>query len=237
MARVSPEHLESRRRQIIDGARRSFLRNGFHATSMQDVLKESGLSAGAVYRYFRSKEQIVAAVAEEALKTIAGAFDAVADSDEPPMPDELFAQVFGALQKAMGAGEDHRELPRLLVQVWGEALRNEEIAAVVSEAYAHLRFQWSGLVAQYQTRGWVDPQADTEHVARTLIGAVQGYFVQQALFGGITPEEFEAGLRALVAMSVRRSGEGSGEGSGDGPGEESGEERPGQERPVVQDRK
>ncbi|MGP3988246.1 TetR/AcrR family transcriptional regulator [Streptomyces sp. 3N207] len=208
MARVSPEHLEARRRQILDGARRCFLRSGFHAASMQDVLKESGLSAGAVYRYFRSKEEIIAAVAEEALETIRSSFDRVAAAEVPPTPDELFTEVFGRLQKAVGAGEDPRELPRLLVQVWSEGLRNAELAETISNAYTQLSAQWARLVEEYQVRGWVDPQADTLHVARTLIGAVQGYFVQQALWGGMAPEEFAKGLRALVSMSVPGGREG-----------------------------
>ncbi|MGI5350903.1 TetR/AcrR family transcriptional regulator [Streptomyces sp. CA-250714] len=205
MARVSAEHLEARRRQILDGARRCFLSNGFHATSMQDVLKESGLSAGAVYRYFRSKEEIIAAVAEEALETIRSSFDRVAAADVPPTPDELFTEVFGRLRESVGAGEDARELPRLLVQVWSEGLRNPTLAETVTTAYGQLSKQWARLVEDYQARGWVDPEADTMHVARILIGAVQGYFVQQALWGGITPEEFAKGLRALVSMSVPES--------------------------------
>ncbi|NSC20354.1 TetR/AcrR family transcriptional regulator [Streptomyces albus subsp. chlorinus] len=216
MARVSPEHLEARRRQILDGARRCFLRNGFHAASMQDVLKESGLSAGAVYRYFRSKEEIVAAVAQEALATIRASFERVAAAEVPPLPDELFAEVFGRLREFMGTGEDPRELPRLLVQIWGEALRNEELAETVNEAYAHLSVQWARLVEAYQARGWVHPQANTVHVARTLIGAVQGYFVQQALWGGIAPEEFAKGLRALVGMEVPADADAAGPGEGRG---------------------
>src|SRR3954470_18901979 len=61
MPRVSEEHLERRRRQILDAARRCFVRKGVHETSMQDIFAESGLSAGAVYRYFKSKNEIVAA--------------------------------------------------------------------------------------------------------------------------------------------------------------------------------
>ena len=59
MPRVSDEYLEQRRRQILDAAQRCFARKGFHETSMQDVFRESGLSAGAVYRYFKSKNELV----------------------------------------------------------------------------------------------------------------------------------------------------------------------------------
>ena len=48
MARVSQEHLDARRRQILEGAARCFARDGFHSTTMQDILRETGLSAGAV---------------------------------------------------------------------------------------------------------------------------------------------------------------------------------------------
>ena len=60
MPRVTQEHLDARRRQILDAARRRFIKNGFHATSMQDVLTEADLSAGAVYRYFASKSDLYA---------------------------------------------------------------------------------------------------------------------------------------------------------------------------------
>ena len=218
MARVSQAHLDARRRQILDGARRAFLRNGFHAASMQDVLKEAGLSAGAVYRYFGAKEEIVAAVASEALQTALASFDFAEAAEVPLAPDELFAEVFGRLEKAIGVGEDPRELPRLLVQVWAEALRDERLAGVVSDAYEQLRVQWCRLVDAYKEHGWLASDADTEHVARTLIGAVQGYFVQQALFGGMTKDDFRDGLRGLVSMAPPRAAGGAGAGAPGGEG-------------------
>src|SRR5918993_6093003 len=66
MPRVSEAHRERRREQILDAARRCFIRKGFHQSSMQDVFAESGLSAGAVYRYFKSKDELVAALASDA---------------------------------------------------------------------------------------------------------------------------------------------------------------------------
>ena len=65
MPRVDDQYLESRRREIVDAAMTCFSREGFHRTTMQDIVRETGLSAGAIYRYFKSKEDIVAAIAEE----------------------------------------------------------------------------------------------------------------------------------------------------------------------------
>ncbi len=49
MPRVTLEHTAARRIQILEAARVCFIRDGFHATSMQDIQRESGLSAGAIY--------------------------------------------------------------------------------------------------------------------------------------------------------------------------------------------
>src|SRR2546423_6618510 len=65
MPRVSDEHLDARRRQIIDAAIVCFARDGFHRATMQDVCREAHLSAGAIYRYFSSKDAIIEAIADE----------------------------------------------------------------------------------------------------------------------------------------------------------------------------
>ena len=50
MPKVSEEHLDARRRQIVDAAIVCFVRKGFHRATMQDICREAGLSAGAVDR-------------------------------------------------------------------------------------------------------------------------------------------------------------------------------------------
>ena len=61
MPKVTDAHIAARRQQIIEAARACFSRQGFHQTSVQDICKEAGLSPGAVYGYFPSKEHIIAA--------------------------------------------------------------------------------------------------------------------------------------------------------------------------------
>ena len=70
MPKVSQQYRDARRDQILSAARRCFLRDGFHATSMQDLFAEAGLSSGAVYRYFASKDDVIIAIAEENMRDV-----------------------------------------------------------------------------------------------------------------------------------------------------------------------
>ncbi|MFJ3979437.1 TetR/AcrR family transcriptional regulator [Streptomyces sp. NPDC090021] len=203
MARVSQAHLDARRRQILDGATRCFTRNGFHATSMQDVLKEADLSAGAVYRYFRSKDELIVAIAEETFLSIRGAFEAAAEQSPPPAPDLLISEVLGTILdvRAGEPGADPRDLPRLMLQVWTETLRNEELAALLRRGYEEISGAWVRLVESYREAGMLHSGVPTAHIARTLIATTQGYVTQQALFGGIDPAILRDGLRGLMSMT------------------------------------
>ncbi|NBE54738.1 TetR/AcrR family transcriptional regulator [Streptomyces boluensis] len=204
MARVSQEHLDARRRQIIDGAIRCFTRGGFHATSMQDVLREVGLSAGAVYRYFSGKEELIAAIVGEAFGTIKAAFEDAAKQDPPPLPDELLGHV---LRTVLGGrvGGGGVEFPRLALQVWAETLRSEQLAAPLREGFVEMRAAWSLLVDAYREAGIMPDDVPADHVARTMMALAQGFIAQQALFGDARVEHLEGGLRALMRMEVPKA--------------------------------
>lgn len=200
MARVSQEHLDARRRQILDGAARCFARDGFHATSMQDILSEAGLSAGAVYRYFRGKEELIAAIADEAFAGIRGAFEAAARTTPPPTPDVLLGRVLRSMLEEHVPGGDRQAFARLIVQVWTETLRNEQLAATLAEGYGGMRLAWARLVDAYRDNGLMSSDVPADHVARTLIATAQGFIAQEALFGDVQVEALEGGLRALMSM-------------------------------------
>ncbi|BCL32321.1 TetR family transcriptional regulator [Streptomyces aurantiacus] len=210
MARVSQEHLDARRRQILDGAARCFSRNGFHATSMQDVLREVNLSAGAVYRYFSGKDELITAIVTEVLGRIREAFEEAARHTPPPMPDVLVGRVMTQVLGAGGTGkygltwEGEESFPRLMIQVWTETLRDGELSAVLREGFDSVRDAWVTVVEGYQEAGVMRADIPAEHVARTLIAATQGFAVQQALFGASPGEVLQDGLRGLMSMVTPR---------------------------------
>jgi AcrR family transcriptional regulator len=181
--RVSEEHLDARRGQILDGARRAFARNGFHSTSMQDILRESGLSAGAVYRYFPSKDAIIAAIATEAMATIRRAFE----TSESLTAVELIAHALERVE--VQARKD--DLGRLALQVYAEAARSEaireEIAAAVQEAREALRRR---LEPEYG-----DAAGDA---AAVLTALLPGYIHARTVVGDMDPGRFVRGIEALI---------------------------------------
>ncbi|WP_049580977.1 TetR/AcrR family transcriptional regulator, partial [Streptomyces sp. SBT349] len=195
MARVSPEHLEARRRQIRQGAARCFARNGFHGTSMQDVFKETGLSSGAVYRYFPSKEAIIADLAGGVLDTVRGAFDDALSSPRVPFPDEILADALERVESVLGFP------PPLVVQVWAEAFRDEKLAEVLRDLLGSLIGAWSRVVVAYQEKGMMSRDVEPEAVGRVLAACAQGFILQRALLGHLDFDVVRAGLRGLMSIS------------------------------------
>ncbi|MFE9017091.1 TetR/AcrR family transcriptional regulator [Streptomyces sp. NPDC007808] len=208
MARVSQEHLDARRRQILDGAARLFARNGFHATSMQDVLKEVDLSAGAVYRYFSGKDELIAAIVKDVLGEVRASFEEVARQSPPPPPDLLVGAVLGRTLGVYSALDDDggSVFPPLVIQVWAETVRNKELACVLADVFTTLREAWVRAVEAYQDAGMMPPDISADHVARTMIATVQGFIAQQALFGPAPVEVLQDGLRALTGMRAAEPG-------------------------------
>src|SRR6476659_9938831 len=64
MRRANAQLQSDRRTEILDAAERCFARSGFHQASMQEICAEAGMSPGNLYRYFASKEALIAGISE-----------------------------------------------------------------------------------------------------------------------------------------------------------------------------
>lgn len=65
MPKVSTEHKERRRAQILEGAQRVFARHGFEGATVARLERETGLSRGAIFSYFENKDALFVAVVAE----------------------------------------------------------------------------------------------------------------------------------------------------------------------------
>ncbi len=71
MPKVSQDHLDARRRQILDGARTCFARHGYEAATVRRMEEATGLSRGAIFHHFRDKEALFLALALEEAQRMA----------------------------------------------------------------------------------------------------------------------------------------------------------------------
>jgi AcrR family transcriptional regulator len=190
MPRLTARTRDARRQQILGAAQRCFTRNGFQATSMQDIFAEAGLSAGAVYSHFTGKNEIITAIAEDVIDKITSAVGATLPGGDPPALDEALDGFFATLQDL--------DIAPIAVIVWAEAVRDPALSQRLSGLYRGLADHFTELVRIGQAGGSIDPGVPAEHTA-VVLTALGPAFLHQLAFGpGIDAATFTQGLRAIM---------------------------------------
>jgi AcrR family transcriptional regulator len=177
MPKVSEEHALARRQQIIDAAYRCFARKGFHQATMRDIYEEAGLSPGAVYHYFESKHDIIAASFDFDYQRSRDLFAAAAANEDPlgALIDLLSFLVHGLKSAA------ELNAPRVNVQGWGEALVNPTLRQTVVRVISIYREAVTELIRRAQAAGQIDAAADPTALANMLLSIYYGLELQLAL--------------------------------------------------------
>jgi AcrR family transcriptional regulator len=195
--RVPEAHLTARRDQIIDAATARFAVNGFQATGMADVIAASGLSAGAVYRYFRSKDELIEAIVDRVLGRAADRFERLLDEGQAPDPAEAVA---AAVDVIVSVGETAPvDATRVAVQAWAEALRNPAVATVAGGAYRTMRGYFVEVARRAQQTGRLPADADPAQLGSALFSLVLGFLLQRLLLGDVDPGGYVTAVRVLVS--------------------------------------
>lgn len=201
MPKVTDAHREARRQQILRAAFTCFGREGFHATTMQDICDEADLSPGAVYNYFDGKADIIRAIAAKSRDSLDALFDSI-DEDQPA------PKVLTALMERLGTfveqpGDAAAGGHPVRVRLWGEALSASEIHEVLAENMTNFIETVAAIVRDGQAEGEFDEDVNPEALARALMAFHQGMVLQMALSPdtSVQPafEEFRALLRGMAS--------------------------------------
>jgi AcrR family transcriptional regulator len=176
MPKVSPQHLEARRREILEAAWRCFGRKGFHETTMRDICDEAQLSAGAVYRYFTGKADLIKTVAEAGRRRHRARAIPVAKGGNAA---EAMAE---SLARFLDCLDDPEALPSLRVDVrlLAEAVHESHVRAAVLENYGSLLDLLTPLVKEGQRQGTIDPALSPRAAARLALAMLLGLELQKA---------------------------------------------------------
>ena len=199
MPKISDEHRAARQAQILDAAWRCFYREGVQATTMEQIIAESGLSASAMYRYFAGKDDIIVAAISSSLGRLAQLLQPILEAPQRCSVQALLQQVTAAIQSF--SARPGFNLSRIALHGWSEAQRNERLRGLMRDFYAAFRDRLADRVRRWQAEGEVDASAVPQDVAQTLLSLILGFVVQSAVLHDADPAAHGRGLGAIRACA------------------------------------
>ena len=198
MPKITDERKQEQRERILEAAIRVFAARGFRGASMAAIIKESGLSAGAIYTYFENRDALESEAANAILESRSSQLAEMAA--ERPVRSPVYA-VRALAEGFPFEGADHS----LHVQIWGESLSSpvlmEHSRTVMETLIQQMRgYLTAWLVHEREVPG---PQAAerAEQLAPVVLGLAHGLVVQKAILDEAAEERYLAGVtQALTGL-------------------------------------
>jgi TetR/AcrR family transcriptional regulator, transcriptional repressor of aconitase len=206
MPRITEERREARRQQILDAARACVLEHGLEAVSMEMIIDRSGLSTGAVYRYFKGKDDLLEAVVIETMSDIGAVAMPILASPASGSPsqlvDKLLAGWVDYARSGVGAAAGLDRMPAAL-HAWSYAQTDPEVKAALQAGLRGFRELCVPIIKQWQDDGVMAATAEPDAVAQLILSISLGFVAQRSLTGDA---EVQAHADALAALAQAPAG-------------------------------
>lgn len=189
MPKLKPETLAARREHILDAAERCFARSGFHRCTMADICAEAGISAGALYVHFPSKEALIAGSAERDRHNLARQFAEVAQA--PDVTDALakIAEYYVV--------DEPRYRRILTAEIGLEATRDDKVCGIFTSVDDFVLQSLEEVVERAKTEGRIAPELDSASLAQLLSVIGEGLMWRRA----VVPDfDAQALLPAIIGI-------------------------------------
>ncbi|MDZ4791628.1 MAG: TetR/AcrR family transcriptional regulator [Hyphomicrobiales bacterium] len=193
MPKLDEQTQQARRDRILDAAERCFARNGFHRTSIQDICRDAEVSAGALYIYFASKEDLIAGLCERETQEFASRFPMLAEA-----PDFLAA--LSAFAEHCMAHPRHKL--QMHIEIGAEATRNEKVGEYVRAADRFLMSSFEELLQRVKAEGRIAPIVDCAALTRCIAVIGDGLFWHRALDPNFDQRSVLPALMAMISTLI-----------------------------------
>lgn len=176
MSKISESRRVEVRGRIMDAAQHLIARRGVQGTSMNQIVRASGLSKGAIYGHFPSKADLVVALQDRMLESSLG--ETALQFQEGESARERILQLMHRLLER-GASSD-REKARLSLQFTSSALRSRSLRAQVDARYERVHRLFRGLLVEGARSGEFRAEFDPEATATAILALLDGFMVDWA---------------------------------------------------------
>jgi AcrR family transcriptional regulator len=190
------ERRDQQRQRIMDAAQLCFVRHGFQGASMQQICAEAGMSPGALYRYFSSKESIVAAICEADREEDINCFGSLrgATSAVDGLVEAAMAHITHTHQKGSAA---------LFAEMRSESMRNETIRETVDGHKQGVADMIVPLLVGAMERGEIDPPVKIEMLMPAIMAIGEGMALNDLPARGVPLDQIEIIVRSIIESLLR----------------------------------
>ena len=174
---MTPKSTEDRRQQILEAALQRFAENGYDKTSMDDIVRLSGLSKGTLYWYFKSKQELYAGVLTMVMEGYAEAFEAVLESTTGQNAE---ARLRAVIAQTIHDVSDNPQFTALITDFFTQAWQLEFIQGAFTQFYQIFMGQLATIIQQGIDEDLfhaVDPM----QTASAFVGSLDGIMLQTLL--------------------------------------------------------
>jgi AcrR family transcriptional regulator len=180
------ERREQTRADLLAAARRAFLRDGFHAASLDAIAEDAGYTKGAFYSNFASKDDALVAVLDEHFRDRAAAYERLI------VTTDSVEDAYRAVARYWhDANEREPEWSRLVIEFMAHASRHEHLRQAVKEVRQRGLDRIVELVEQLADRHGVEYTVPITELVRGSGALNRGLAVEQLLDPELSVEAFE----------------------------------------------
>ena len=180
MPKLSPSAIEKNKSRIEEAAKKLFIKQGFHATSMRNIAARAGTSLGNVYNYYRTKEDILSSIIGKYQTTIDGRLREIFDEIDEPLKPESLVRFGGQIKKMVN---DHHDF-WLLMYIDVLEFENRHFRKMFEGLVHNLRRRFASQFADLKSRGVVHGDVDPAVGFTAAYMQFFNYFLVEKLFGG-----------------------------------------------------
>ena len=191
MAEASLKMTDDRREQVLRAAERSFIASGFHGARMAQIAKEAKMSAGHIYHYFESKEQIIAEMIRSHFEEKMATLERYRDAG-----DRVVDLMIENLTNSVATNTDPF-WSTLMLEIAAEATRNAEIASSLRSMDAEMKSRVLG----YLRSGLNQDDLDTR--LEIFVALMQGLGMRNIINPNLDKDAVIHSTRDIVELRFR----------------------------------
>lgn len=179
MPKISPEKIQLRKQEILDKAYEIFSAKGYSQTSMEDIVRYSGISKGGLYTHFKSKEEILLTIAEKRFLLRNDRVKQLTDIESPT--EKIILYLRWALDSLKN--ESTQKEICFTIEFWSILSKDSSKSEIAKVRYNKFKKDLEGLLLEGVQKGEFRQDLDTNSTVYLILTSLDGIGFADAVMG------------------------------------------------------